>query len=83
MTESMRQHAYTREEIDELGGREFMEEMRSGVYDVTCDECHGERVVLVVDEAQIPAELQEIYYASKRDDAEYAAMCAAERRYGA
>jgi hypothetical protein len=39
----------SREDFDEAGP-EFFEDYMSGVYDVTCYECKGERVVLVIDE---------------------------------
>jgi len=35
----------TAEDIDELGGDDFMEDYLGGVYDVICDECRGLRVV--------------------------------------
>lgn len=45
MTPSMLNHAYTQEEIEQEGGQEFIEEMLSGMYDVTCNLCHGRRVM--------------------------------------
>jgi hypothetical protein len=39
----MRGHAYTSDQLDELGD-EFVEAMMGGDYDMVCDECHGLRV---------------------------------------
>jgi hypothetical protein len=41
----------TSSDIDELGP-DFMEDYMSGVYDIKCSECNGNRVILVPDEAQ-------------------------------
>lgn len=55
---SMRNHAYTQEEIDQ----DFSEDMkkqyfkRGGIYDVTCPTCHGLRVVVTVDDARLTSE---------------------------
>lgn len=38
----------TAEEMWELGD-EFMEDYRSGLYDVTCEECRGRNVIPVID----------------------------------
>lgn len=58
-----------------------------GAYDVTCTECNGARIEVNVDEAAckrqgLEKELEE-YYAYLREDAEYEALCEAERRMGA
>ena len=39
----MRGHAYTSDQLDELGD-EFVEAMMGGDYDTVCEECHGLRV---------------------------------------
>ncbi len=61
----------------------FREEYMAGTYDVTCDTCHGQRVVLVPNRQEIdPKILQQI----DEDAAELAKMYAieaAERRMGA
>lgn len=52
-------HAYTRDELDELGP-EFVEDMMAGVYDTSCDTCHGRTTI---DKATFAdwAELQDMY----------------------
>lgn len=53
LTPSMGNHAYSQEEFSETFSEpEDREEYfrRGGRYDVTCEECQGRRVVLVVDE---------------------------------
>lgn len=88
LCDGMRGHAYTAEEFydsfDEEEAAEYFK--RGGRYDVTCDECQGKRVVLVVDEAacrspELKATL-ELYYAKLEDDYEYRRECEAERRMG-
>lgn len=84
------EHAYSREEF----AREFDDEeqaqyfTRGGRYDVECDECHGARVVPVVDEDEARRTLRgrrllALYEAVTNERANYAAECAAERRMGA
>lgn len=51
----------TRDQIDEMGGDEFMEQYMGGMYDVTCEECKGLRVVKVVDEELLDREQREEY----------------------
>lgn len=53
LTPSIGEHAYTREEFDEAFDDEESRAayfQRGGMYDVTCHECAGKRVVEVVDE---------------------------------
>lgn len=64
----------TREDFDDP---DFAEDYRAGRYNVTCSGCGGLRVV--PEWVNMPAEI----VALEGDDAEYAAMCAAERRMGA
>jgi len=75
-------HGITREEMDELGP-EFEEDYFAGVYDVTCHECKGRRVVPEIDREENPADLLALYDYTVEEDAAYAAMVAAERRMGA
>ena len=93
LTPSIGEHAYSREEFEEA----FSDEedraqyfQRGGIYDVTCEECHGNKVVLVVDENHITrfgSEEQKAalkaFHRSQKEDADYKRMCAAERRMGA
>jgi len=56
LTPSIGQHAYSQEEFNEAFAEEEEREAyfkRGGMYDVTCEECRGKRVVAVPDEARI------------------------------
>ena len=55
---SIDSHGIGREEMDELGP-EFMDDYRSGMYNITCATCDGVRVVPVPTDSQVLAELQE------------------------
>ncbi len=71
----------TRDEMDEMGP-DFEEDYFRGVYDVTCEECHGQRVTLEPNlEALKPSE-REAVLAMWEEESKYAAECAAERRAG-
>jgi len=52
-------HGITSEEMDELGP-DFEEDYFSGVYDVTCEECKGAKVVKVPDMGVLNDETAEI-----------------------
>jgi RecJ-like exonuclease len=88
LCEGMRGHAYTVEEFNETFDEEEREAYftRGSHYDVTCEECHGKRVVAVPDESACRSdeakETLRIYEAKLRDDYEYAREVAAERRAG-
>jgi hypothetical protein len=77
-------HGLSREDFDE--DPDFEEAYFEGRYDVTCHECKGERVVLELDEETAGRECPELlerYIDFLKDEAEYDAICAAERRMGA
>jgi hypothetical protein len=61
-------------DIDELGGAEFMSEYMRGAYDVTCYECKGERVLDVVDVDALSEKMRKRYFKAldtkARDDAD-------------
>lgn len=59
---------------------DFAEDYFGGVYDVTCYECHGKRVVPGVDEDACDPDLLKAYRAHLREEAEYHRMCEMERR---
>jgi len=60
---------------------DFMEGYLSGVYDVSCEECRGKRVVAVVDERRCnPDDLTE-YYAHKCQENEARLCQLAEIRF--
>jgi hypothetical protein len=53
---SIGQHAYSQEEFEEAFSDPEEREVyfkRGGMYDVTCEECRGQRVVAVVDEEAV------------------------------
>lgn len=75
-------HGLTQEDFDEEGP-EFFDDYMSGVYDVQCQECRGERVVAVIDRDSCSPEQLRCYEASCRELAEMRALEAAERRMGA
>lgn len=62
---------------------DFLDNYMGGMYDVTCHQCKGQRVVLEVDEHSCTKEQWDEYQQDCRDDWELAAMEAAERRMGA
>ena len=85
---SMRGHAYTQEEFAEAFSEEEAAEYtrRGGRYDVQCEQCRGKNVVDEVAEDRLTVEQREHYdrwCESQREDAEYEAMCRAERLRGA
>lgn len=82
-------HGISAEEWHNDWDEEERELYMAGAYDVSCEECNGKRVLLVVDEDAIEHASQEVkdafesYQHQARCDAEYEAECAMERRYGA
>jgi RecJ-like exonuclease len=78
---SIDSHGLSREDFDE--DPDFAESYFAGDYDVPCNECDGRRVVPVVDESRASKEAIAAAISKQEDDAEYAALCAAERRAGA
>jgi hypothetical protein len=88
LREGIRDHAYTAEEFEEA----FDDEERSeyfrhgGRYDVTCEECEGKRVVLVVNRDACVSQAQKDalrrYDAEQEDDAAFRREIEAERRMG-
>jgi hypothetical protein len=76
-------HAYTREEFDEAFSDEEEREQyfkRGGIYDVTCEECQGARVVVVPDEAACTGELRAILDTWQRQESERLRSEAQDRR---
>jgi hypothetical protein len=81
----------TADDIDELGGDEFLQDYLGGVYDVRCGECGGNRVVpacacgqaTVQDYASCYDHLNEDERADADDEISYQAEVAAELRAGA
>ncbi len=71
------------EDIDELGGQDFMDDYLEGVYDVPCEECHGSSVVLILDPKRASQGQIEAYNEHLQARWELEAEYAAERRMGA
>src|SRR2546429_2611843 len=72
----------TADEMAELGD-DFRDDYMSGAYDVTCETCGGANVIPVVDTDRCEPALLEAYRAAEREEYDYQATCAAERRMGA
>jgi hypothetical protein len=69
---SIGEHCYTQEEFDEAFDDDESREAyftRGGMYDVQCEECHGARVVLVIDEDHADPKIVERYYDDLAADA--------------
>lgn len=66
---------------------DFREDYFSGMYDVTCNECRGARVVSVINEAACTSEelkdALKLYHAQERENAEFRAIQRAELMMGA
>jgi hypothetical protein len=62
---------------------DFEEAYFSGVYDVRCEECNGDRVVPVPDPERNSPEAMAGYEAWLQEEYEYRQMCEMERRMGA
>jgi hypothetical protein len=62
---------------------DFMDDYLTGVYDVSCYECNGLRVVVVLDEERTDPELVKAYREYQRDEAAFNAEWMAEIRMGA
>lgn len=78
---SIGQHAYTSEEFNESFDEEEAEQYftRGGIYDVSCEECHGNKVIAEVDEQACDPALLKRY----QDHQNYLAESRAEDRYTA
>ena len=68
---------------DLVNDPEFMQNYRNGVYDITCTECNGKRVVLVPDGNQCNPTILDHWYEGQKELAEMYAEIEAEKRNGA
>lgn len=76
-------HGLTRDDFEQ--DPDFAEDYFSGLYDVDCYECNGTRVVPVIEEEFLNEEQKvklKFLQESRREDANYARMCAMERAMG-
>ena len=71
-------HGLTREDFDDDPG--FAEDYHGGVYNVICYECGGRRVVAVPDENRSDPAVLKTFNDEVQAEADYRAICAAERR---
>lgn len=74
----------SQEDFDEDPG--FEEDYFRGVYDVSCERCHGKNVIPVVNNTGLTEKEQKLYERYMKrvtDDAAYDAECRAERMMGA
>lgn len=64
LTPSIGEHAYSSEEFFETFHDDEDREQyfkRGGIYDVTCEECHGKNVIAVVDEEHLNEEQKKLF----------------------
>ena len=82
LTPSIGNHAYSMDEFRESFDEEEAEEYfrRGGMYDVQCEECHGNKVVAMVDEDKLTPE-QKTLYAEYQEAEENRARSDAEDRH--
>lgn len=84
------EHAYSVEEFNEAFDDDDERAAyftRGGRYDVTCEQCHGDRVVEVIDAEHCTTDEQKeglrLLEEKEHEDYAYEAMCRAERAMGA
>jgi hypothetical protein len=79
---SIGEHAYTPEEFHESFDDEEAEEYfrRGGIYDVTCEECGGARVVMVPDLERCNTEQRSLLEQYEQEEAERARWDAEDRQ---
>lgn len=82
LTPRIGNHAYTPEEFRESFDEEEAEQyfQRGGMYDVSCEECKGNKVIQVVDEENLSEEEKKLFEEYEEYESEMAAMDAADRR---
>jgi hypothetical protein len=78
---SIGNHAYSMEEFYDSFDNEDIEEYftRGGKFDVQCQECHGNKVVPVVDESKLTAEQKKLYEQYCQHEEDMARMDAEDR----
>lgn len=62
---------------------DFERDYFSGVYDITCNRCHGDRVVPEMDNKRVKPEIAERIYEIEEADRDFRMMQESERRFGA
>lgn len=73
----------TSDDIYDLGGDDFLDDYLGGTYDTVCEQCRGDKVVVVPDEGRADPDVLAAYHQHQREEAKWAAEIAAERRMGA
>ena len=86
LNESMRNHAYTREEFEDSFDDEEKEHYmtRGGMYDVQCPTCKGTNVIAVIDEEEVNRDhkLKEIFDKWEEWETEKAYVAECDREEG-
>jgi hypothetical protein len=80
---SIGQHAYTMEEFNESFPEDEDKDnyfRRGGIYDVQCEECKGNKVIQVVDEAHLSDDQKKVYADWQEQEEDNAREEAADRR---
>jgi hypothetical protein len=83
LTPSIGNHAYSMEEFNESFDDEEDRAayfQRGGKYDVQCEECHGNKVLPVVDEARLSDEQKKLYAEWEESEEERARSDAEDRQ---
>src|SRR5512135_2381951 len=82
LTPSIGNHAYSMEEFHESFDEEEAQEYfrRGGRYDVQCEECHGNKVLQVVDESKLSEEQKKLFAEYEEHEEEMARMDAEDRQ---
>jgi len=75
-------HGITSDEWDRDWSHEDQENYINGMYDVSCYECQGKRVIATLDEPHTKSEIVKYINNSIREEYEYAKLVESERRYG-
>jgi hypothetical protein len=74
--------AITEEDRERDWSPDEWESYTGGGYDQLCDTCDGNGRVEVVDEKQLEPDVLARWHHHCEDEADYRALCAAERRFG-
>lgn len=72
----------TQSDREDWADDDFMEDYKAGHYDIQCEECKGERVILVPDQERCTPSQWAAWERQCQEEAEYRAERAAELKYG-
>jgi hypothetical protein len=71
------------DDIDRLGGDDFLDDYFKGAYDIRCEQCHGQNVIDDLDRDRADADAIKAWDRWLQAAADHRAEVAAERRMGA